>query len=333
MSGASANTYGSTSANGYTTVSGGTLQLSKTAGVAAVANGSLIVSTGGTLLLGAANQIADAIPMTLGGGTFKTAGFSEQLGTLKLSANSQIDLSAGGSVVRFAASSGVAWTGGTTLTVTNWNGSYSGGGAEQLVFGSTSSSLTAAQVSQIRFANPPGFPAGTYAAAILASGEVVPLTVRPGIVSQPTDTVTIAGSDPSLTVAATGTPPPAYQWRLNGTNLPAATANVLSLPNVSPIQAGSYSVVITNVAGSTNSAVAVLSVYASATPALSGAGKLADGQFQLSVTGVPGYNYVVAASTNLIDWTPLQTNISPFTFSDTNIVALPDRFYRAQYLP
>lgn len=333
LSGASANTYGSTSANGYTTVSGGTLQLSKMAGVGAVANGSLIVNTGGTLLLGAANQIGDAVPMTLGGGTFKTAGFSEQLGTLKVSANSQIDLGAGSSVLKFAASSGVAWTVGTVLTVTNWNGSFTGGGAEQLIFGSNSSALTAAQVSQIRFANPPGFPVGTYAATILSSGEIVPLTVRPGITAQPANTVAVAGSNSSFAVAATGTPAPVYQWRLNGTNLPAATASVLLLPNVSPSQAGSYSVAITNVAGSTNSATVLLSVYASAVPALSGAGQLANGQFQFSVIGVPGYNYVVAASTNLIDWTPLQTNISPFPFTDTNAAATPDRFYRAQYLP
>jgi autotransporter-associated beta strand protein len=333
LSGASANTYGSTSANGYTTVSGGTLQLSKTAGVAAVANGSLIVNTGGTLLLGAANQIGDAVPMTLGGGMFNSAGFSEQLGTLKLAANSQVDLGAGSSVLKFAASSSVAWTAGTILTVNNWSGSFTGGGAEQLVFGSNSSALTVAQVSQIRFANPPGFPVGSYAATILSSGEVVPLTVRPGIAAQPINQVVLAGSSSSFTVAATGTPAPVYQWRLNGTNLPAGTASALLLPSVSESQAGSYSVVITNVAGSTNSAVVVLSVYASAVPALSGAGQVASGQFQFSVSGVPGYNYVVAASTNLIDWTPLQTNISPFTFTDTNIVAIPDRFYRAQYLP
>ena len=102
LSGSSANTYGSATANGYTTVSGGTLKLSKTAGVAAVANGSLVVNSGGILLLGAANQIGDSIPMTLGGGTFQTGGFSEQLGTLKLTANSVIDLGQTASVLRFA---------------------------------------------------------------------------------------------------------------------------------------------------------------------------------------------------------------------------------------
>ena len=333
LSGASANTYGSATANGYTTVSGGTLKLSKTAGVAAVANGSLIVNAGGILLLGAANQIGDSIPMTLGGGMFQTAGFSEQLGTLKLTANSAIDLGASASVLKFAASSGVAWTGGTILTVTNWSGSIIGGGAEQVVFGSSSSGLSASQVSQVRFANPPGFPAGSYAAAMLASGEVVPLTSAPGITTQPTNAMVLAGNNASFTVAATGTPPPAYQWRFNGTNLSGAAAAALMLTNVMLGQAGSYSVAITNLAGATNSATAILSVYAPAAPTLSGPSFLANGQFQFSLTGAPGYNYAVWGSTNLSDWTPLQTNVSPFTFIDTNPAAFPGRFYRAQYLP
>src|ERR1019366_2054070 len=141
-----ANTYGSISTNGTTTVSGGTLQLSKTAGVAAVPNGSLIVNAGGTLLLGAANQIGDAVPMALAGGTFQTGGFSEQLGTLKLTANSVIDLGAGASVLKFAASTGVSWS-ATALTITNWTGSVKGGGADQLSFGTNSAGLTAGQVS------------------------------------------------------------------------------------------------------------------------------------------------------------------------------------------
>ena len=333
LSGTSANTYGSTSANGNTTVSGGTLKLSKTAGVAAVANGSLNVNSGGTLMLGAANQVGDAVPMTLGGGTFQTAGFSEQLGTLKVSANSQIDLGASASVLRFAASSAVAWTGGTILTVTNWNGSITGGGAEQLVFGSASSALSSAQVSQIRFASPPGFPTGTYAAVILSTGEVVPLTASPKISAQPGGQIVIAGNSALFTVAATGTPAPGYQWHFNGASLSGATTSSLSLPSVTTNQAGNYTVTVTNLAGTTNSSAAVLSVYASASPTLSGASFFANGQFQFSVSGVPGYNYALSGSTNLSDWTLLQSNPSPFTFIDTNAATLPGRFYRAQYLP
>ena len=208
-----------------------------------------------------------------------------------------------------------------------------GGGAEQVVFGSSSSGISAGQLSQVRFANPPGFPVGNYAATILASGEVVPLTVPPGITSQPSDAVAIAGNNVSFTVAATGTPPPAYQWLFNGTNLTSATAATLLLTSVTLAQAGSYAVLITNVAGATNSTTAMLTVYATAAATLSLPGLLPNGGFQFGVTGVPGYNYAVLGSTNLSDWTPLQTNVSPFTFVDTNAAALPTRFYRAQYLP
>jgi autotransporter-associated beta strand protein len=332
LSGTSANTYGSISANGNTTVSGGTLQLSKTAGVAAVPKGSLIVNAGGTLLLGAANQIGDSMEMVLGGGTFRTGGFSEQLGTLGLTANSVIDLGGGASVLKFAASTGVSWS-ATALTITNWTGSVKGGGADQLVFGANSSALTAGQVSLVKFANPAGFSSGTYSAAILSTGEVVPFTASPGITSQPADQIALVGNTVSFTVAATGTPAPAYQWRFNGTNLPTATAATLLLPSVSVSQAGSYSVSITNLAGVTNSRMAVLSVYATAAPMLSGVGRLANGQFQFSLTGVPGYDYAVSGSTNLSDWTPLQTNVSPFTFLDTNASLFPSRFYRAQWVP
>ena len=98
-------------------------------------------------------------------------------------------------------------------------------------------------------------------------------------------------------------------------------------------QAGSYSVAVTNVAGLTNSASAVLSVYSTAAPTLCGAGCLSNGQFQLSVTAVPGYKYAIWASSNLIDWSVLETNNAPFTLTDTNAPGCPCRFYRAQYLP
>ncbi|HOX59446.1 MAG TPA: immunoglobulin domain-containing protein, partial [Candidatus Paceibacterota bacterium] len=333
LSGASANTYGSATANGYTTVSAGTLKLNKTAGVAAVANGALILNSGGNLLLGAANQIGDALPMTLAGGVFQTAGFSEQLGALTLTANSVIDLGAGASALAFAASSGVAWNAGTTLTIANWNGSITGGGTDRITFGSAASGLTSAQVGQIRFANPPGFPAGDYAAAMLGTGEVVPATAPPIITTQPADRVAVVGESASFTVTATGTPAPAYQWRLNGTNLPGATTSTLLIPSVTPGDDGSYSVLVTNLASSISSADAVLTVYPSAVPTLSNLACSADGCFQVNLSGVPGGRYAILASTDLTNWTVLETNTSPINFTDTNSSSLSRRFYRAQYVP
>jgi len=54
-------------------------------------------------------------------------------------------------------------------------------------------------------------------------------------------------------------------------------------------------------------------------------------QFQFTVTGSAGSNYVVQASTNLSasNWISLRTNVSPFLFVETNANSFVKRFYRA----
>ena len=51
-------------------------------------------------------------------------------------------------------------------------------------------------------------------------------------------------------------------------------------------------------------------------------------QFQFSVRRAPTYSYIIQASTNLTSWTSLQTNTSPFTFTDALATNYPYRFYR-----
>ena len=51
-----------------------------------------------------------------------------------------------------------------------------------------------------------------------------------------------------------------YQWRFNGTNIAGATGTSLTLSNVQPAQAGSYSVRVTNAFGAVTSQVATLTV-------------------------------------------------------------------------
>lgn len=53
------------------------------------------------------------------------------------------------------------------------------------------------------------------------------------------------------------------------------------------------------------------------------------GQFSFAVNGINGSEYVIEASTNLINWIPLQTNTVPFTFVDTNAPRFGQRFYLA----
>jgi hypothetical protein len=73
----------------------------------------------------------------------------------------------------------------------------------------------------------------------------------------------IPGRTVYLNVLATGSQPIAYQWRLEGTNLPGVTATSITLTNVQQVNDGNYSVVITNAFGSlitTNSFLNVLNL-------------------------------------------------------------------------
>jgi endonuclease/exonuclease/phosphatase family metal-dependent hydrolase len=96
-----------------------------------------------------------------------------------------------------------------------------------------------------------------------------PLLERPAIVSPPQNQTVTNGANVTFSVSATGTPPLAYQWQLNNTNLPGATSSNLTLTAVTFAQAGFYSVVITNVLGSAGSAPVALSVWSASSPAFS----------------------------------------------------------------
>jgi GH25 family lysozyme M1 (1,4-beta-N-acetylmuramidase) len=84
--------------------------------------------------------------------------------------------------------------------------------------------------------------------------------VAPSITTAPTNTIVIQDSNATFYVAGSGTPPPAFQWRFYGTNIPAATNSFFTRTNAQPADAGNYSVVLTNVGGAVTSSVATLTV-------------------------------------------------------------------------
>jgi endonuclease/exonuclease/phosphatase family metal-dependent hydrolase len=92
---------------------------------------------------------------------------------------------------------------------------------------------------------------------------------RPAIVSQPQNQTVTNGVNVTFSVNATGTPPLAYQWQLDSTNLPGATSSNLTLTAVTFDQAGFYTVVITNALGSAGSDPFALSVWSASPPAFS----------------------------------------------------------------
>src|SRR5262245_43271056 len=84
--------------------------------------------------------------------------------------------------------------------------------------------------------------------------------VAPTITTQPASQTVFAGANVGFSVAASGTPPLAFQWKKGGNNITGATAATLSLTNVQLSDAGSYTVVVSNEAGSATSNAAILTV-------------------------------------------------------------------------
>ena len=104
------------------------------------------------------------------------------------------------------------------------------------------------------------------------------------ITSPPQTLVILAGQSAAFTVAATGTTPLCYQWRLGGADIAGATTTALTIPLASAANAGAYSVMVTNRYGADLSPDAQLVL----TPvALSG-----DNSF--------GQSEVITAATNVI---------------------------------
>jgi pectin methylesterase-like acyl-CoA thioesterase len=107
-----------------------------------------------------------------------------------------------------------------------------------------------------------------YVYSVLASNTVGSATnsatltviVSPAITSQPSSLVVTNTQSASFTVGATGVPAPAFQWNKNGSPISGATSATYNIASVSPSDTATYSVTITNQAGTTNSVNATLTV-------------------------------------------------------------------------
>ena len=99
----------------------------------------------------------------------------------------------------------------------------------------------------------------------LATSAVAQLTVNvpdsPSIITQPQDQNGFPGGNATFTVTAGGSEPLSYQWYFN-TNTPVANATdpTLTITNVQPTNAGTYSVIVSNLAGGITSSNAVLTI-------------------------------------------------------------------------
>jgi hypothetical protein len=111
--------------------------------------------------------------------------------------------------------------------------------------------------------------AGTYTVVVTnvygaatSAPAVLTVSAEPIIQNSSTNQQAIAGDTVNLSVVATGWLPMIYQWFLETNSILQTTNATLQLTNVQPSQAGSYTVVVTNIYGAATSAPAVLTVSA-----------------------------------------------------------------------
>ena len=185
-------------------------------------------------------------------------------------------------------------------------------------------------INRIRFLSPTlGFASG---------GNLHIYSPTLAITAQPQSQVVLGGANVNLFVAAVGVPPLGYQWQKNGANQSGATQTSLNLANVTRLDAGLYSVVVTNpVAGlvSTTATVRVLVPERLTAPARLPGGKLqlifsdADGGALLTTNDLA--TFTVLASPDLTNWTVLTNTLSVtngmMLFQDST-TSYPARFYR-----
>ena len=131
------------------------------------------------------------------------------------------------------------------------------------IAGATSSSLTLTNVQAAHGGAYSVFVNNAAGSVASAAAMLTVVPAAPVIIQQP-QTVAIAGRTAIFAVAAVGTEPFSYQWRFNGMTLydggrfSGATSATLQIANVQQSDAGSYAVVVGNLAGSANCQVQVV---------------------------------------------------------------------------
>jgi sugar lactone lactonase YvrE len=122
-----------------------------------------------------------------------------------------------------------------------------------------------------RFDNTVSISADSTGGLLVSNGSTVlkgQLAGPPVITTQPQDQTAMAGANVQFSVTAGGAPAPTFQWFFNGSPFSGATGNSLTLSHVREVDAGSYTVVVTNDLGTVTSSTAKLNVTAApVTPA------------------------------------------------------------------
>ena len=98
--------------------------------------------------------------------------------------------------------------------------------------------------------------------SVTTPAAMVTVLVPVSLTQQPQSVVGIEGETVQLSVTATGSPSPTYQWLKNGKAVAGANQSTLSLANFAEADAGVYSVVVSNAVNAVTSTQAVVTYQA-----------------------------------------------------------------------
>ncbi len=149
------------------------------------------------------------------------------------------------------------------------------------------------------------------------SGLQIVSPPSPIILGQPTGQTGVALANVSFTVESVAPAPLSYQWRFDGADIAAATESEFTVNKVQATNAGSYSVVVSNIYGTATSAVAILDVVAPPTMGMIDVAftyQAVTGETGFAATGVSAKDYwntYVVNSAVLPDLTFVDGTISP----------------------
>ena len=127
----------------------------------------------------------------------------------------------------------------------------------QLAGTPTAAGTYSVTITAYEFQNGTGIASPDYAYTITVTGSS---STAPSFATQPQSQSVNPGGSVTFTIAASGTPAPTLQWQKGGVALSGQTGTSLTLSNVTAGDAGSYTAVATNTAGTATSNIATLTV-------------------------------------------------------------------------
>jgi hypothetical protein len=141
--------------------------------------------------------------------------------------------------------------------------------------------------------------AGVYTVSVAYNSGLSPVAIAeavlevvaapPLITLQPSNQTVLAGTTVQFNVDVVGSEQFKFHWRFNGAALPGATNSLLTLTNVSTLESGNYSVVVSNQFGSAISDNALFIVVAAFVTTLPGSG-ISTSSALLNGSVTPGAN-------------------------------------------